>query len=304
MGKYKSIKKLVLLVVFLFSLIVLSCNMDILFVYFKFDPDNLDLKSVGIDINDYKEPVVFFGDTRSNHKIHKRIVNLISLFNPVAVFHTGDLVNDGNSSDDWDIFFKIEGNLIAKTQFYPAAGNHEEESDLYYNFFDLPGNEKWYSVNLNGYHFIILNSNLSMDPGSQQYNWLVEDLEMVSGETGLKAIFLVFHHPLFSTGYHGPDVMNLKPVLLPLIEEYNIKAVFNGHDHCYERSFYNGTYFIVAGGGGAPLYPRISDSIYSQIYLAKYHFIISREVENKTIFDVFDVNLEKIDSFEINWING
>ncbi|HID85752.1 MAG TPA: hypothetical protein EYP55_00030 [Anaerolineae bacterium] len=34
-----------------------------------------------------------------------------------------------------------------------------------------------------------------------------------------------------------------------------MQLVFNGHDHDYERSLVNGVNYIVAGGGGAPLYP-------------------------------------------------
>ena len=38
--------------------------------------------------------------------------------------------------------------------------------------------------------------------------------------------------------------------LVPLFEQYGVDVVFNGHDHHYERSYKDGVYYIVTGGGG------------------------------------------------------
>ena len=39
--------------------------------------------------------IVIYGDTRTNHKPHKKIVKLIEARKPETVFHTGDMVNNG-----------------------------------------------------------------------------------------------------------------------------------------------------------------------------------------------------------------
>ncbi|GAI54662.1 unnamed protein product, partial [marine sediment metagenome] len=46
---------------------------------------------------------------------------------------------------------------------------------------------------------------------------------------------------------------NVQQHLVPLFEENGVDMVFNGHSHVYERYLHNGIYYIVTGGGGAPL---------------------------------------------------
>src|SRR6185436_15319562 len=48
----------------------------------------------------------------------------------------------------------------------------------------------------------------------------------------------------------------LREMWTPIFEKYGVDAVFSGHDHCYQRAEHNGIRYLVAGGGGAPLYPR------------------------------------------------
>ena len=91
---------------------------------------------------------------------------------PVVVFHTGDLVEDGFNLNQWDNFNKITSRLRKMAEFYPALGNHESYPYLFFNNFDLPGNETWYSVERNNIHFIILDSNSDIAKGSRQYKWL------------------------------------------------------------------------------------------------------------------------------------
>lgn len=40
-------------------------------------------------------PIIIYGDSRTNHQIHRKIVNEIIKTKPSLVFHTGDLVEDG-----------------------------------------------------------------------------------------------------------------------------------------------------------------------------------------------------------------
>ena len=63
------------------------------------------------------------------------------------------------------------------------------------------------------------------------------------------------HHPPFSISLHGGN-RDLRERWTPLFEQYQVTAVFSGHDHVYERAEHNGVRYFVSGGGGAPLYPR------------------------------------------------
>lgn len=242
--------------------------------------------------------IVVYGDTRTFHDKHQEIADAINTFSPNAVFHTGDLVDDGRVADQWTTFNEITAELQATADFYPAAGNHENEAQLFYDNFDLPNNEKWYSVELFGIHFIVLNTNLDISVGSEQYQWLANDLASI--ESDIRHVMAVFHYPPFTTGPYYTDALGLREIIVPLFDEYNLDTAFSGHTHAYERSQYHNSFYVVTGAGGAtPVNQRI-DSIYSRIYLKSYNFCVMHEQSNRLTVDVYDEDLNKIDTFEVD----
>ena len=214
--------------------------------------------------------IVVYGDTRTNHQDHRNVVAAIMRTEPEVVFHTGDLVENGLAPEQWVIFGRITDRMRREAEFFPAIGNHENDSDLYFDNFDLPNNERWYSVRRNGIQFLVLDSCSGIETGSEQYQWLEEQLK----NSAAPYIAAVFHHPPYSTGPHGEDEMNLRESIVPLFEQYGVDVVFNGHDHAYERSLKGGVYYIVAGGGGAPLYGQQRESEYSQVFRSIHHFCL------------------------------
>ena len=241
--------------------------------------------------------IVVYGDTRTGHEIHRKLVEIFKKIKPEAIFNTGDLVNDGNSTDDWSIFNSITFSLRSLYPYYPAAGNHEKESPLYYENFILPNNEKWYSVSLGNIYFIVLNSNLPLSPGTDQYNWLLSDISKIDSQKNF--IVVIFHHPIFDVGLHSPDEKNLGDYLLPIFQEYGVVIVLSGHDHNYQRFNYNSIYFVVTGGGGAPLYGKYRTSNYLKIFYKRYNFCTLYSEGNKLIFNACDIDLNLIDHFEL-----
>ncbi len=188
--------------------------------------------------------IAIFGDSQQNEAIRRRVVQAILAFKPPVVFSAGDNVDDGRDPKQWKLFRDINEPLLKTAEFFTALGNHEEESSLcFVNYQCLLNRKPWYSVEREGIHFIVLDSNSDLGFGSDQYNWLVSDLNSIKGEVKFK--IAIFHHPIFDVGFHRPDVKRLKPILLPLFQKYGICAVFSGHDHNYQRFEYQGIYFIV-----------------------------------------------------------
>jgi hypothetical protein len=241
-----------------------------------------------------RNAIVVYGDSRSGHRVHDTMVRTILKTAPVAVFHTGDLVNDGASSADWATFNGITAELVESTPFYPALGNHDLPPELYLDNFDLPHNERWYSLEVDGRHFVVLDSTSDLTPGSEQYQWLEAKLGPIADDFAA----VVFHHPVLSTGSHG-DELGLGSVLIPLFEQYDVELVLNGHDHDYERSFKDGTYYVVTGGGGAPLRQQAGGSPYSQVFKSTYHFCTLSAAAGGVTFEAFDLDLRSIDRFTI-----
>ncbi len=246
---------------------------------------------------DKTAPIVIYGDTRTNHNDHRAVVRAIEQVHPQAVFHTGDLVADGRVEADWDTFFAITGHLLKTAAFYPTLGNHEHDSPLYYEHFDLPGNEQWYSVNIDSIKFIVLNSCTKTDRKSEQYKWLQNELKNTGPET--KFTVAIFHHPPYSSGPHEEDEKHLRQSWGVLFRKYGVDAVFNGHDHDYERSKANGIYYIVAGAGGAPLYNKARDNIYGQVFDKTFSFCRLDRSGDTLKIEALDTLLNRIDYVEI-----
>jgi len=241
--------------------------------------------------------IAIYGDTRTDHLSHQKVVNAMMNKKPQVVFHTGDLVHHGLEPEDWEYFHQITSEMLESVDFYPCLGNHENNSPIYFENFDLPNNERWYSVEFDRMHFIILDSNWDIKPGTDQYNWLEDDFKSLEDET--KFTIAIFHHPPYSTGPHDEDEMGLRETIVPLFEKYGVDAVFNGHDHAYERSHCNNIYYIITGGGGAPLYDQERKSPYSQVYVKRYHFCKLERAGDNLKVEVFDYDLNLIDEFKI-----
>jgi predicted MPP superfamily phosphohydrolase len=253
--------------------------------------------SIG-DPQTVSQPIVIYGDSRTGHQAHQKMVNEIIKTKPAMVFHTGDLVTNGKNPDQWAAFNEIISGLIKIADFYPALGNHENNSPLFFDNFILPNNERWYSVEKDNLHFIVLDSNSDCSIGSEQYLWLEDDLQNIN--ENIKFVIAIFHHPPFGTGHRTEDEKGLRQTILPLFEQYGVDIVFNGHNHDYERSLYHNIYYIVTGGGGAPLYNQARSSPYSQLFIKAHHFCKLFLINNQLIIEVYDINSNLIDRFVID----
>jgi predicted phosphodiesterase len=239
--------------------------------------------------------IAIYGDSRTGHDIHRQIVKAISSYKPSIVFHTGDIVREGPG--DWPLFNEITSELRKNAEFFAAIGNHEYGVGvkLFFENFELPNNEQWYSVDRSGIHFIVLNSNLRLFKVSEQYKWLRSDLQNIKDD--IKFIIVIFHHPII--GSTKVPRFTYKYNALPLFKKYGVDVVFAGHNHAYERCFKDGIYHITTGGGGASLYSKRFDIKYSQKYVKTHHFCLLH-VENDTLFvEAVNRDLNTIDSFSV-----
>lgn len=244
--------------------------------------------------------IVIYGDTRTGDDIHRQITALIMRSRPAVVFHTGDLVSTGSQPDDWARFNAISAPLRAMAEFFPALGNHEGGSPLFFKDFNLPNNEQWYSVQRNRICFVVLNSEAATNVNSPQYRWLDSTLAAAAATDSIEFKVAIIHHPPYSSGAHTEDEKGLRLTLVPLFERYKVAVVFSGHDHDYERSYCGGIYYIVTAGGGAPLYDRARNLPCSEKFAKKYHFCRLARVGDRMIVTVVGVDSQVIDKFEVH----
>ncbi len=231
---------------------------------------------------------VTYGDTRSNHEAHVRVLKQIFKADPRFIVNTGDLVAR-NTETNWDEYFAdlCRSTSVGQTiPIYASPGNHES-GQMYYDNLFLPRNnpddtEAYFSFDYGGVHVISVNTEIKYDTESAQYRWLVQDLgSPASREAAFRVAF--WHRPPYSSGSgHGSD-SEARTILGPLMKEYRVDVVFNGHDHTYERTIpIDGTVYIVTGGGGAPLYNFRTSNEWTAYKEKTYHFCLV-SVDNLTM---------------------
>ncbi|MFI6290415.1 proprotein convertase P-domain-containing protein [Nonomuraea sp. NPDC050790] len=188
---------------------------------------------------------------------------LLTSINPAAVFTTGDnAYESGTLSEYRGAYHRTWGPFFGKT--YPTPGNHEYETSGASGYFDYFGaragvrGQGYYSWDIGDWHFIALNSNVSMATGSAQEQWLRQDL--AANTKPCTAAYL--HHPLYNVGRHSPST-GTRPLWKAL---YDAKAdlMLAGHDHNYQRwapqdhqgaAKADGVREILVGTGGRSFYP-------------------------------------------------
>ena len=216
---------------------------------------------IGVDV---PFSFIVMGDTRNGFDAHRRVVERMAQEVPDFVLGTGDMVDDGYRQDQWQQFFDVESQVLRDNVYYPAVGNHDRQgrgrtADSYRAFFSVPDNggdtERYYAFSYAAARFLVLDSNEYSFALTDQTAWLERELIAARQDPAVRHVFVVMHHPPFSISLHG-GTRDLRERWTPLFENYQVSAVFSGHDHVYERAEHNGLRYFVSGGGGAPLYPR------------------------------------------------
>ncbi len=234
------------------------------------------------------------------------------------ILMAGDLVNRGNERDDWDAFFHYSDNVFAQYPIIPTIGNHEYKSNpllpkMYLDYFVLPQNgptnitnEFCYSLTYSNAQFIILNGNHNPE---HQKPWLEQQLS----ESSSTWKFLLFHQPLYSSAPKR-DNRHLKNAWLPLIDQYHVDMVFQGHDHSYWRTYplkndqkvsspSEGTYYVISFSGTKAYEQQEKTDIIETAFtkIPTYQIItIETGTKNRLIYRSFDIEGNQKDEVIIN----
>jgi tartrate-resistant acid phosphatase type 5 len=139
-----------------------------------------------------------------------------------------------------------------KNRFFPTLGNHDlltEQGQPYFDFFLLPGNERYYDFIWGPVHLFALD-NIESEPdgvgvSSIQAQWLKAGLAASTSAWNI----VYMHYPPYSSGMHGSTDWARWPYA-----EWGADAVLAGHDHTYERLEEGGLTYFVNGLGGLGRY--------------------------------------------------
>ncbi len=244
---------------------------------------------------------VVFGDTRSDHDAHREVMAAIGLEDFDALVHTGDLTSRGTDVVEYDTFFEIEGPVIDRVPLYPVVGNHDDgdgDAAMFAESFVLPDAELYYSFDLGNARFIVLDGHVNMVLAcvyeetlidtcfdEVQVAWLEAELAEAVATPSVEHVFVVNHVGPYSSKDGRTGSAHLR-YLMPLFEQYGVRAILSGHDHYYERGFAdNGIVYVITGGGGAPLYTigDPTDDPHTVEYNDSINHYVLVEVDHETI---------------------
>lgn len=249
------------------------------------------------------------GDYGSGDEAEQRVADLVWGWNPDLVLTVGDnnypLGEAATIDDHIGRFYQsfiypyvgVYGPGSATNRFFPALGNHDlysEAGQAYFDYFVLPGNERYYDFTWGPVHFFCLNSTDSEPDGvgrsSAQAAWLQERL---AGSTSPWQV-VYFHLPPYSSGYQGSIDWMRWP-----FSAWGADVVLTGHDHLYERLDIDGIPYVTNGLGGGGIYPFMEVLPQSQVrYNATHGAMLVAARESNMVFQFFTDSGELVDQFE------
>ncbi len=153
-------------------------------------------------------------------------------------------VSLGNHDYMGDIRAQIDYSRVNPRWNLPAAWYSRafETGETTAEFFvlDTTALVEFYHTRPEKYHHIE-----EQDPGAQ-LNWLRRVLALSNAHWKI----VIGHHPVYSSGRHHGDTVDLKAVLPSLFKSFNVAAYFSGHDHHLEHFKPDGnTHYFISGGG-------------------------------------------------------
>jgi hypothetical protein len=192
------------------------------------------------------------GDFGSGSANETAVASLIESWRPDFVLTVGDNAYPLGAAGllDRDIFGPYAA-VMRRSAWFPALGNHDVKAnggqDELTAFHSL-GNERWYRFTWGNAGVVVLDSDVSVAPGSPQLRFARSALALPSCFR-----FAAWHHPPWEPPAR-PISPGLRRNIVPLVEKDGVQVVFQGHLHAYTRSRpRHGVLYVTVGTGGAEL---------------------------------------------------
>jgi hypothetical protein len=291
-----------------------------------------DMQNLIHPLNDSN--IVVAGDWYCNEETQKTINNILSV-DPELIITTGDHVKDVNSADCW-----IKMSKPIKDKMNIAIGNHDVEfANIYKQLVDYHHiRSPYYSHDFQNIHFISMSTEHPFEIGSNQYEFIKNDLEKTSTNSTIDWIIVHQHKPLYSTKQDHTEAKQLRDTYEQLFQKYDVDLVISSHNQYYERTYpilYNendelkndesdppkpiitlkkqfeypptdGIIFLTVGTAGDKLDPVKENPYFYVVQQSKFGFLnINIQNNGKTLFGEFVANDGSlIDQFVLHTLPG
>jgi hypothetical protein len=150
----------------------------------------------------------------------------------------------------WDAWQRFVQPLVSNVPMLTCVGNHEieQQDDANNTIFASVGarwktpyeaagstSQFWYSYNTGPVHGIFVSIYFDYTPGSDQWEWLYEDLRSVN-RTETPWVILNIHNPIYSTDTSYKQFEQFRVSVEEFTYQYGVDLWFYGHVHAYERT--------------------------------------------------------------------
>ncbi|MFZ1323408.1 MAG: metallophosphoesterase [Ignavibacteria bacterium] len=184
-------------------------------------------------------------------------------------------------------------------RFFPSLGNHDWGTPgavPYLNYFQLPGNERYYEFVKGPVHFFVIDSDTNeydgIDSNSIQAQWLKNALAQSSSR--FNVVYL--HHPPYCSGL----IQGSEEIMRWPYKKWGASVVMAGHEHLYERLNVGGLPYYVNGlGGNLRSYFGIPISGSQVRYRANYGAMLVNAYYDSLVIKFININNSLIDNFKI-----
>ncbi len=204
------------------------------------------------------------GDFGMAGPMAEAVANLVTSWQPDFIVTTGDNNYPSGAAETIDanigqyyheFIYPYQGEYgdgAEQNRFFPILGNHDLDiagGQAYFDYFELPGDEHYYTIEWLPVEIFALNSMPGEPDGitadSAQAEWLAAQL--AASTACWKLVF--YHHAAYSSGHRGASEWMRWP-----FQEWGADATFAGHNHVYERVMLDDFPAITNGLGGGPRY--------------------------------------------------
>ncbi len=160
----------------------------------------------------------------------------------------------------------LSADALKSLPLAPTVGNHDSTLVNYTYHFNTPNNSELGSNGIVGGDywftygnalFIMLNT---QDTNTAEHRQFIE--KAVAENPDCKWRFVTLHQDIYGSAEHSnePEITNLRYELVPYFEEFDIDAVFTGHDHAYSRSY------LLSGGKKSNTYYDDKEDEYEETF--------------------------------------
>lgn len=140
-----------------------------------------------------------------------------------------------------DCFFRMVSNFddgrikVALGEDGTSSSRHDD----YIRHFDLES--PYYSFDYQNVHFLAMSTGkdsvISYANGSEQYQFIRDDLNKAANDPDIDWIIVYGYRPLYTSPTFHPASKVLRETYAPLFEKYGVDMVLTSHNHNYQRSY-------------------------------------------------------------------